>query len=182
LGALGDGGAVCTDSPELAARVRRLRDLGQRRKGEHLELGYNERLDGLQAALLGVKLRHLDRWNEARRRHAASYLELLPAAVEPLHVAAGNRCVYHHFPVRISRRDDVAALLALDGVQTGVHYARAVHDHAAWTGHPIKRGEVRNAERWAAEELSLPMHPDLQANEIEYVVTALEAAIADCEG
>ena len=77
LGALGDGGAVCTDDEMLAARLRRLRNLGQRTKGEHVELGYNERLDGLQAALLRVKLPHLDAWNDARRVRAERYRELL---------------------------------------------------------------------------------------------------------
>ena len=77
LGALGDGGAICTNDELLAARVRRLRHLGQRGKGEHVEIGYNERLDALQAALLRVKLPHLDGWNTARRQHAARYRELL---------------------------------------------------------------------------------------------------------
>ena len=79
LGALGDGGAICTDDELIAERLRRLRNLGQRTKGEHVELGYNERLDGLQAALLRVKLEYLDEWNDARRAHAVRYREMLPA-------------------------------------------------------------------------------------------------------
>ena len=90
LGALGDGGAICTDDDVLAARLRRLRNLGQRTKGEHVELGYNERLDGLQAALLRVKLAHLDEWNEARRAHAAHYRRLLEPEGESGRGTAGD--------------------------------------------------------------------------------------------
>jgi dTDP-3-amino-3,4,6-trideoxy-alpha-D-glucose transaminase len=175
LGALGDGGAVCTDDVELAARVRRLRHLGQRSKGEHLDLGYNERLDGLQAALLQVKLRYLDEWNEARRTHAACYRELLPSGVRVLAERPESPCIYHLFPTRFPDRDTVAATLRLNGIQTGVHYAPAVHGHPAWANSPLSHGELPVAEAWAAEELSLPMHPDLTFDEIEFVADAVHA-------
>jgi dTDP-3-amino-3,4,6-trideoxy-alpha-D-glucose transaminase len=170
LGALGDGGAVCTDDDLLAARVRRLRNLGQSaRKGEHVELGFNERLDGLQAALLRVKLAHLDNWNRSRRANADRYHDLLSPEAKLLEVRHGNECVYHLFPARFADRHGAAAALRASGIETGVHYDPAVHGHSAWGSSPPKHGELPVAEAWAAEELSLPMHPELRPHEIERV-------------
>jgi dTDP-3-amino-3,4,6-trideoxy-alpha-D-glucose transaminase len=182
LGALGDGGAICTNDATLAQRVRQLRNLGQRRKGEHVEIGYNERLDGLQAALLRVKLPHLDAWNAARREHAAAYRERLPDHVRVLGERDSSPCVYHLFPVRLADRDNVGAALAEVGIDTGVHYGTAMHRHPAWEGHPMTHGKVPQAEAWAAEELSLPMHPDLEPAEIELVADALCAALTPAHG
>jgi dTDP-4-amino-4,6-dideoxygalactose transaminase len=178
LGALGDGGAICTDDEWLAGRVRRLRNLGQQRKGEHLELGYNERLDGLQAALLRVKLPHLDRWNAARRQHAIRYREMLPDTLRLLEESPESPCTYHLFPVRVTNRDAVAASLGMSGIETGVHYEPAVHQHPVWESEPLRHGIVPNSEAWAAEELSLPIHPDLQPDEIERVAEAMHAIVA----
>lgn len=173
LGALGDGGAVCTDDGDVAKRLRQLRNLGQPTKGVHLEPGYNERLDGLQAALLRVKLRHLDAWNAARRECAARYRELLGADITLLKEAPGNECVYHLLPARLDDRDAVAAALHTRGIDTGVHYSPAVHRHAAWNKAPIRHGELPVADAWAAEELSLPMHPHLTPADVERVAGAL---------
>jgi dTDP-4-amino-4,6-dideoxygalactose transaminase len=178
LGALGDGGAVCTNDELLAARLRRLRNLGQRAKGEHVELGYNERLDGLQAALLRVKLPHLDRWNAQRRGFAAQYRELLPADARVVHERSDGECVYHLFPVRFENRDGVAQMLRARGIETGIHYAPAVHGHEAWSERPLRHGALPVAEEWASQELSLPMHPDLDSEQIERVADAVEAALA----
>lgn len=182
LGALGDGGAVCTDDDVLAARIRRLRNLGQKTKGEHVELGYNERLDALQAALLSVKLPHLDAWNDARRDHAERYRLLLPDGARVVEERADCECIYHLFPVRFEARDAVAAALRERGIETGVHYTPAVHQHPAWRDRQIVYGEVPNAEAWAAEELSLPMHPDLLPEEIERVAEALHAVVPSAVG
>lgn len=178
LGALGDGGAICTDDELLAVRLRRLRNLGQRAKGEHVDLGYNERLDGLQAALLRVKLEHLDKWNLARRLHAASYFHALPPGSRLLEEAPGNECVYHLFPVRFDNRDAVASALQARGIETGIHYSPAVHGHPAWQGSLARQGDFPIAEAWAAEELSLPMHPDLQPHEIEHVAEIVHVAVS----
>ncbi len=178
LGALGDGGAICTDDEWLAARVRRLRNLGQQRKGEHLELGYNERLDGLQAALLRVKLPHLDGWNAARRQHAIRYRELLPEGSGCSRSSPKSPCIYHLFPVRVANRDAVAASLGLSGIETGVHYEPAVHQHPVWTRSRFDMVTCPAAEAWAAEELSLPMHPDLEPHEIERVAEAMHAVFS----
>jgi len=179
LGALGDGGAVCTDDELLATRLRRLRNLGQRTKGEHVELGYNERLDALQAALLRVKLPHLDCWNGKRRRHAERYRALLPQGARIVEERRASPCVYHLFPVRFADRDRVAAVLRAHSIETGVHYAPAVHEHHAWRNRQIIHEELPEAEAWAAEELSLPMHPDLLSEEIERIAEAVHAAGPD---
>jgi dTDP-4-amino-4,6-dideoxygalactose transaminase len=177
LGALGDGGAVCTSDEMLAARMRRLRHLGQRAKGEHVELGYNERLDSLQAALLRVKLPYLDGWNECRRRAAKRYRDALPTGVRLLEERPESPSVYHLFPARFEDRDAVAAELGQLGVETGVHYCPAVHGHPAWAEGQLVHGELPVAEAWAAEELSLPMHPDLRDEDIERVAEAVGSAI-----
>ncbi len=179
LGALGDGGAVCTNDEVLASRVRRLRHLGQTKKGEHVELGHNARLHALQAALLRVKLPHLDSWNEARRRHAARYRQLLFATANVVEERADSPSVYHIFPVRFENRDVVAATLRKDGIETAVHYTPAVHGHPAWRERPLRHGHLPRAEAWAAEELSLPMHPGLLDVEIEHVVDAIRAALGE---
>ena len=178
LGALGDGGAICTNDDVLAARLRRLRHLGQRAKGEHVELGFNERLDGLQAALLRVKLPHLDVWNEARRSCAARYRELLPPAARLLGERPESPCIYHLFPARFEDRDAVAATLRKYGVETAVHYTPALHGHPAWNDWPLQHGALPVAEAWAARELSLPIHPYLRPQEIERVAEAVHAAVS----
>jgi dTDP-4-amino-4,6-dideoxygalactose transaminase len=177
LGALGDGGAVCTNDEMLAARLRRLRNLGQRTKGEHVELGYNERLDGLQAALLRVKLPYLDAWNDARRMWAQRYHELLSRDVTLLKERRESRCVYHLMPARFENRDAVAAELRARGIETGIHYAPAMDWHPALEGLAIVSGEIPAAQAWAAQELSLPMYPDLGADEVDQVAEAVIDAI-----
>jgi len=177
LGALGDGGAICTDDGELAARLRRLRNLGQRAKGEHVELGHNQRLDGLQAALLRVKLGYLDMWNESRRMHAAHYRELLEPTVKLVEERRGSPSVHHLFPARFEDRDAVAYTLRQYGIETGIHYSPSLHANRAWRRAPLRHGAVPNADAWAAEELSLPMHPDLTPDEIECVAKAVHAAV-----
>jgi dTDP-3-amino-3,4,6-trideoxy-alpha-D-glucose transaminase len=179
LGALGDGGAVCTNDDMLAARLRRLRNLGQRAKGEHVEIGYNERLDGLQAALLRVKLPHLDAWNDARRAHAARFRELLDPEVRLVGERPETPCIYHLLPARFADRDAVAAALGAQGIQTGIHYAPAMTGHPALAECAQVRAAVPAAEAWAAEELSLPMHPDLQEWEIEQVAEAVNTAVLE---
>ena len=177
LGALGDGGAVCTGDEMLAARLRRLRNLGQRSKGEHVELGYNERLDGLQAALLRVKLPHLDAWNDARRALAQQYRELLSEEVTLLEERPESPCVYHLMPARFTSRDEVATALRARGIETGIHYAPAMDGHPALEGIATVSGEIPAAQAWAAEELSLPMHPDLSEDEVNYVAASVIEAV-----
>jgi dTDP-3-amino-3,4,6-trideoxy-alpha-D-glucose transaminase len=183
LGALGDGGAVCTSDAALAERVGQLRNLGQRAKGEHLVIGFNERLDGLQAALLRVKLPHLDGWNAARRAHAARLRAGLPCELVALGERPGSPCVYHLFPIRHPARDRLAQLLRSDGVSVGLHYTPAVHRHPALAGllAGALPGELPESEAWAREELSLPMFPELEQDEVERTIAACAAACSALE-
>jgi dTDP-4-amino-4,6-dideoxygalactose transaminase len=177
LGALGDGGAICTDDEEIAARARRLRNLGQQQKGIHLEAGMNERLDGIQAAALRIKLKRLDAGNASRRDLAALYREALGDACHALHEDPAGECVYHLFPVRVMDRDRVQALLAERHIGSGVHYWPAAHRQPPFsdlqTAEPLER-----AVRWSEEELSLPMFPELTESE---VLTTAEALLATIE-
>ena len=180
LGTLGDGGAVCTGDAQLAARVRELRHLGQRGKGEHAVVGYNERLDGLQAALLRVKLPHLETWNTMRRGHAQRLREELTDELIVLGERPGTPCVYHLFPVRHPARDKLGELLRAEGIQVGLHYTPAAHRHAAFadlpaSSHPV---ELPESEAWAREELSLPMFPELSDGEVRGIAAACRAACA----
>jgi dTDP-3-amino-3,4,6-trideoxy-alpha-D-glucose transaminase len=179
LGALGDAGAICTDDPGVAGSARALRNLGQRRKGEHVAVGVNERLDGLQAAVLLVKLRLLERANAARREHAARYRRALVGRVRLLEERQRTPCVYHVFPVRVPGRDVVAQRMRRAGIEVGVHYARALHHQPALQGVALAREPLLCAEAWAAEELSLPMSPGLRPDEIDRAAQACASAVAD---
>jgi dTDP-4-amino-4,6-dideoxygalactose transaminase/DNA-binding NarL/FixJ family response regulator len=174
LGALGDGGAICTDDAAIAERARWLRNLGQRSKGEHLLVGPNERLDGLQAALLRVKLPHLDAWNLARTRCAERYRERLSDTVQMAACHPDATTVHHVFPIRLDERSAVAEQLRRAGVQTGVHYDRALHEHAALRDLPgiPAVGELPVSEAWSRQELSLPMFAELSIDEVDHVVDA----------
>jgi dTDP-3-amino-3,4,6-trideoxy-alpha-D-glucose transaminase len=180
LGALGDGGAVCTGDAQLASRVRELRNLGQRGKGEHVVVGYNERLDGLQAALLRVKLPHLEVWNAMRRGHAERLRDRLPDELVLLGEHPQTPCIYHLFPARHPRRDRLAHLLRAEGIQVGLHYTPAAHRHPAFADLPASSRPVAlpESEAWAKEELSLPMFPELTEGEVDRIVTACRASCA----
>jgi dTDP-4-amino-4,6-dideoxygalactose transaminase len=175
LGALGDAGAICTNDPELASAVRSLRDLG-RRDGEHAVAGYNERLDGVQAAFLSVKLGRLDAWNDARRAHAAAYRERLDGLAElPVELPGGSP-VYHLFAIRSTARDALADRLLDRGIETGIHYPVALPDQPALP--MLRDADTPVARAWAARELSLPMFPGLSEEEIDTVCAAVAAADA----
>jgi dTDP-4-amino-4,6-dideoxygalactose transaminase len=177
LGALGDGGAICTGDAALADGARQLRDLGQVRKGEHVVAGFNERLDGLQAALLSAKLGQLAAGNATRRRHAAAYAERLAGRVTLLEERPETPCVYHLFPIRLPARAAVADQLRAAGIASGLHYSPALHRQPALDGLVTVAGELPSAEAWAAEELSLPMSPGLSHAEISRVADAVLAAL-----
>jgi dTDP-3-amino-3,4,6-trideoxy-alpha-D-glucose transaminase len=176
LGAFGDAGAITTDDHAIADAARKLRNLGQRVKGEHEVLGYNERLDTLQAAVLRVKLRRLDHWNASRVTAARRYDERLPEAVARVGPRSEADDVYHLMAVRVEDRDRVIVSLGQAGIGTGIHYDRAVHEHTGVRGIEV-RTELSRAERWAAEELSLPMFPLLRDDEVDRVCEELELAL-----
>ncbi|MEU5878052.1 DegT/DnrJ/EryC1/StrS family aminotransferase [Spirillospora sp. NPDC047279] len=174
LGAYGDAGAVLTGSADLAARLRLLRDHGSERKYHHEIVGFNSRLDTLQAVVLRAKLRRLAGWNQQRRTAAERYRELLadiPDLVLP--AAAGEDHVWHLYVVRVPRRDEVARRLAELGVRTGVHYPVPVHLQPAfrWLGHGP--GDFPVTEAAAGEILSLPMFPQITDAQQQRVTDAL---------
>jgi dTDP-4-amino-4,6-dideoxygalactose transaminase len=178
LGAFGDGGAVVTDNPELAESVRTLRDYGQRRKYHHVAKGFNRRLDTLQAAVLRVKLRHLDGWNDRRRQHAAAYTELLKGTGLSLpQVADGVDPVWHLYVVRASGRDALRSALADHGVQSGLHYPVPVHLQPAYADLRRGRGSFPVTELHADELVSLPMYPELSEGHIDYVATTIRKVL-----
>lgn len=179
LGAWGDAGAVTTDDDALAARVRLLRDYGQRAKYEHEIPGENSRLDTLQAAILGVKLMRLDAWNDARRRAAARYRAGLAGTrvVLPAEPDVAEAHVHHLFVVRIADRDRVRAELSRQGIQTGIHYPVPVHLHPAYRSLGRGVGSYPIAERAAQQLLSLPMFAEITPEEIDRVCEVLKALV-----
>ncbi|MFY9584873.1 MAG: DegT/DnrJ/EryC1/StrS family aminotransferase [Candidatus Acidiferrales bacterium] len=181
LGAYGDAGMIVTDSEEIAARLRLLRDYGQSRKYVSEEQGWNSRLDEIQAAVLRVKLRHLDRWKASRQAHAAEYNALLgrlPGVVTP-QVPDGSEHVYHQYTIRVPRRDRVRLALAGRGIASGVYYPVPLHLQPVYAGLGHKRGELPESERAADEVLSLPVYPELTSEQIARVAEALAAALGD---
>jgi dTDP-4-amino-4,6-dideoxygalactose transaminase len=178
LGACGDGGLVVTDDDQIASRIRLLRNYGQRAKYHHSVVGTNSRLDTLQAGILSVKLPHLPAWNEARRRHAATYGALLSGHVHAPRAAAEVEHVYHLYVIETDRRDEVQRLLRDRGVQTGVHYPIPVHLQDAFSHLGHRQGDFPVTEAAAGRILSLPMYPELTEAQIEYVAEALGDALS----
>ncbi len=174
LGAYGEGGAVVTNNPEHARRIRMQRNWGGERRYEHLVKGFNYRMDGIQGAILRVKLRHLEAWTEARRRHAGEYNRRFAGTVlSTPYARPDSRHVYHCYTVRVPRRDAVRAHLESCGIQTGVHYAIPAHMHPAYADLGYRQGDFPVAEAAASEVLSLPMFPELQEDQINTIVEAL---------
>jgi dTDP-4-amino-4,6-dideoxygalactose transaminase len=176
LGACGEAGAVTTADAGVARGCRMLRDHGQSTKYLHDIEGYNGRLDALQAGILKTKLRQLARWNEERREHARLYDELLAVAGGPLtlpHVPSWSRPVHHLYVVRVTDRDRIKADLAADGIETGIHYPVPLHRLKAYEAWGFRPGDFPVAERAAAEVLSLPMFPELRAEQQRAVTAAL---------
>jgi dTDP-4-amino-4,6-dideoxygalactose transaminase len=170
LGAYGDGGAVCSNDRALAARVRKLRDHGRSGKYEHELIGFGERLDTIQAAILRVKLRKLDEWNRRRREHAADYRALLEGLVGLPVEQRGAHHVYHLFVVRTEVRDALLEHLRSQGVTAGVHYPIPLHKQAAFRNAGFSDVALPTTERVVDEILSLPMYPELTRTQLNYVV------------
>ena len=180
LGALGEGGCVTTGSRALAARLRALRDHGQRQKNRHDDIGTNGRLDAVQCACLSVRLRHLDAGIAARRRLAEIYRTALEGArgVRLVPEDEGNVAVYHLLVARVEDRARVQARLAEEGIDTAVHYPTPIHLQPAYAALGLGPGSFPIAERAAAEILSLPLYPELAPEDAERVARALRKAVA----
>jgi dTDP-4-amino-4,6-dideoxygalactose transaminase len=174
LGAFGDGGMLVTDDPEIADKVRMLRNYGQREKYVHLFLAYNRRLDTLQAAILRVKLKHLDEWNARRRAIVAVYDDLLKdSGIRTPYVAGYGDHVYHLYVIRALQRDDLQAWLSLQGIATGKHYPTPIHLQPAYTCLGYEKGSFLEAEQHAEQALSLPIFPEMTTAQIERVAQAV---------
>ncbi|GAA4140870.1 DegT/DnrJ/EryC1/StrS family aminotransferase [Leifsonia shinshuensis] len=179
LGAAGDAGAVTTDDPEIARTVRLIASHGSERKYVHELVGFNSRMDSLQAAVLRVKLRHLADWNRRRRVAAARYGALLEgvAGVRLPSSAPGNLDVWHLYVVRVDDRDRVLARLNEAGIGAAIHYPTPLHLTAAYQGAGLGRGSFPVAEAAADRILSLPIYPHITADQQEFVAEELAAAL-----
>jgi dTDP-4-amino-4,6-dideoxygalactose transaminase len=174
LGAYGEGGAVTTNNPEYARTIRMLRDWGAEKKYMHVLKGYNMRLEGMQGAILRVKLKYLEQWTEARRGAAKRYDAMFAgSSVATPYAQPQGRHVYHIYSTRTPDRQAWQDALNAKGVQTGIHYPIAIHLLPAYADLGHKHGEFPHAERAAAEQLSLPMYPELTAQMQEQVVAAV---------
>ena len=180
LGACGEGGAVTTNDPELAERVRMLRDHGQSRKYLHDIEGYNGRLDSIQAGFLKSKLRHLTEWNTHRRAHAEGYNDLLAAYAEAItlpYEPTWSRAVYHLYVVQVENREVVQRRLGAAGIGTGIHYPIPLHLQKAYERLGYAQGDFPIAEAAAKRILSLPIFPSLTPEQRRRVVAELAAAV-----
>ncbi len=175
LGAYGEAGAVVTNNPELAQKVRMLRDHGQPRKYHHDLIGWNARMDGFQGAVLSVKLKHLERWNEARRNVARFYEEALGkiAGITLPHEAEYARHVYHIYAIRTNKRDDLISFLAKKEIFCGIHYPIPVHLTKAYQFLGYQKGSFPVTEACAEEFVSLPIYAELTPQQLEYVVKSI---------
>ncbi len=171
LGAFGEAGAVTTNNPELAQMIRVLRDHGQHKKNDHSVVGWNGRMDGIQGAVLSVKLKHLTGWNQARRDNASHYNSFL-SAIKEIRIPSSkvhNKHVYHIYSIRVPNRTEFMATLASKDIACGIHYPNPVHTQKAYVGLGCAQGSYPVAERCASEFVSLPMCPELRVEQIEYV-------------
>ena len=180
LGGLGEGGAVLTDDDQIAARLRQLRDHGQSRRHRHEEVGFNYRMDGLQGAVLGVKLAYLDAWNASRRAAALRYEALLgglPGLRLPT-ATPGAEPNWHLYVVHVRERARVFDALTSAGIAVGVHYPTPIHRQPVYRSLGYGEGSLPAAEGLAASCLSLPIHPSITAEQQALVSSALARALA----
>ncbi len=171
LGAFGEGGAVTTNDDELAQRIRMLRDHGSDKKYYHKYYGHNYRMEGIQGAALGLKLKHLETWTEKRRAAAAKYSELLGGTeriILPEEMDYGKH-VYHLYVIRIKERDQLQKYLNASGISTGLHYPVPLHLQECFKELGYSKKDFPNSESLADECLSLPMFPGISDEQISYV-------------
>ena len=174
LGAYGDAGAVVTNDPDISNKIAMLRNHGRTKKYEHEYEGYNCRLDTLQAAILRVKLKYINSWNEARRNHASSYRKLLQNTDIILPTEQkDNKHIYHIFAVRVANRDNLLNKLKNEGIGAGIHYPIPLHLQPAYRYLGYKAGDFPITEKCAREIISLPMYPELDEVKIKKIAEAI---------
>lgn len=172
LGAYGDGGAITTNDSALAERINLIRQYGWRERYTSDIKGMNSRLDELQAAILRVKLRHLDMWNHARRERAALYTELLRTVTPPREMPYG-RAVYHLYVVQSKKRDALVEHLKTRGIGTMIQYPHTIHLQPAYTNLGYREGSLPVSERLAREIVSLPLYPELSLDDVRMIANAV---------
>ena len=181
LGACGEAGAVTTNDAALAAKMKMLRDHGQAKKYYHDVEGYNGRLDAIQAGILHAKLGHLAKWNSQRRDHAAEYRKLFEAAdcgVNPPYEPSWSKAVYHLYVVRVENREAFMAHMKEAGIGTAIHYPIPLHLQKAYASLNYRQGDFPIAEKLSAEIVSLPMFPQLTAEQLTRVVEEIQSFTA----
>ena len=179
LGAYGDGGAVITNDADMTEKIKKLREYGQEKKYVHTERGTNSRLDGLQAAILRVKLRHLDGWNEKRRNVAACYYDNLKDLQIKLPVTMADRNhVYHLFVIETDNRDELLQYMSQKEIFCGIHYPIPLHLQGAYRELGYKEGDFPVSERSASRILSLPVYPELKKEEIRYIKNTINEFVS----
>ncbi len=179
LGAMGDGGMITTDSEEIYRKLLMLRDSGRISKYEHAVIGYNSRLDTLQAAILRLKLKRVNDWNKMRQKAAIIYNRLLKGidGVIIPYVADSVKHVYHVYAIRAKKRDELARLFKERGVGAIIHYPIPLHLQKAYRDSGYKKGDFPVSETVAQEIISLPMHPHIKEKQIKYIVKIIKEAL-----
>jgi len=174
LGGYGDGGMVVTDRREHDQKLRLLRCYGEKKKYEHVLKGHNSRLDEIQAAILRVKLKYLDQWNEERRRKAKLYTEkLLPHGVVCPSVKRGVRHVYHLYTIKTRKRDSLQAFLKKKGIETLIHYPTPIPLQKAYREAEYQKKDLPLTDQWSRRILSLPFFPEMRESEMDEVARGI---------
>ena len=174
LGAYGDGGMIVTDNKKISQKLKLLRNYGETKRFTHVIKGYNSRLDEIQAAILRIKLKYLDRWNNQRRKIAKSYSELLEDFVSTPEEDKDNRHVYHLYVIRTENRDKLKDYLSSKGIGTAIHYPIPAHLQKGYSDLGYKKGKFKTCEKFSKEILSLPLFPELSNKEIEYICSNIK--------
>ena len=174
LGGFGDGGLVTTNNEQLAEKIRMLRDHGQNPKYYHKMIGGNFRLDAIQAAVLGIKLKHLEAWSEKRRQNAELYNNLLAdSPVKTPKIDSNNVCIYHQYTITAPQRGQLQQYLSENGVSTSVFYPKPLHLQECFAELGYAKGDLPIAEQLCEQVLSLPVYPELKTEQIEYVASKI---------
>ncbi len=174
LGAYGEGGIITTNNPSIAEKCRLYRAHGENPKNTHNVIGYNYRLEGMQGAILRVKLKYLDKWNESRRKNAELYSKLLEYIVPTQKISLNNKAVFHVYVIMHKERNKLREFLQTKGISTGIHYEKPIHLQKAYSFLDYKESDFPVAEKAMKESLSLPIYPEMTEIQIEYVCDAIK--------